>query len=182
LLADVALRGRMGPMRVLDIAAGHGLYGIGVAERNPEAHITALDWAAVLEVAEDNAHKAGVADRFEKLTGSAFDVDLGSPYDLALVTNFLHHFSAKVCTNFMRKVRESLNPGGRAVILEMAPNDDRVTPPMAASFSLTMLTSTAEGDAYTQTELMKFCRDAGFAKAEANPLSPTPQTAVVAEV
>lgn len=181
LLAEAALAGRTGPMRVLDIAAGHGVFGIGVAKLNPEARITALDWAAVLEVAEENAHKAGIADRFEKLPGSAFDVDFGGPYDLALVTNFLHHFSPETCTDFMRKVRGSLNPGGRAVILEMASNDDRISPPVAAGFSLTMLTTTAEGDAYTKSQLVKFCLDAGFAKAEAHPLLPTPQTAVVAE-
>jgi 2-polyprenyl-3-methyl-5-hydroxy-6-metoxy-1,4-benzoquinol methylase len=181
LLAEAALAGRSGPMRVLDIAAGHGLYGIGVAKVNPEARITALDWAAVLEVAEENAHKAGVADRFEKLPGSAFDVDFGGPYDLALVTNFLHHFSSETCTDFMRKVRGCLNPGGRAAILEFAPNDDRVSPPMAAGFSLTMLTTTAEGDAYTKTQLLKFCRDVGFTKAEVHPLLPTPQTAIIAE-
>ncbi len=183
LLADAALAGRSsGPMRVLDIAAGHGLYGIAVAKRNPEARITALDWAAVLDVAAENAHKAGVSDRFEKLPGSAFDQDLGGPYDMALVTNFLHHFSPATCTDFMRKVRASLNPGGRAVILEMAPNDDRISPPVAAGFSLTMLLSTAEGDAYTQSQLVKFCRDAGFTKAEAYPLVPTPQSAIIAEV
>jgi SAM-dependent methyltransferase len=181
LLAEAALAGRGGPMRVLDIAAGHGVYGVGVAKLNSEARITALDWAAVLEVAEENAQKAGVADRFEKLPGSAFDVDFGGPYDLALVTNFLHHFSPETCTDFMRKVRASLNPGGRAVILDFAPNDDRVSPPMAASFSLTMLATTAEGDAYTKTQLVKFCLDAGFVKAEAHPLLPTPQTAVIAE-
>jgi 2-polyprenyl-3-methyl-5-hydroxy-6-metoxy-1,4-benzoquinol methylase len=181
LLAQAGLAGRSGPMRVLDIAAGHGLYGIGVAKLNPEARITALDWAAVLEVAEENAQKAGAADRFEKLPGSAFEVEFGGPYDLALVTNFLHHFSPETCTNFMRKVRGSLNSGGRAVILEFAPNEDRVTPPMAAGFSLTMLTTTAEGDAYTQAQLVKFCLDAGFTKAEAHPLLPSPQTAVIAE-
>jgi hypothetical protein len=92
-----------------------------------------------------------------------------------------HHFSPETCTDFMRKVRGSLNPVGRAVILEMAPNEDRISPPIAAGFSLTMLATTAEGDAYTHTQLVKFCRDAGFAKAEAHPLLPTPQTAVVTE-
>jgi 2-polyprenyl-3-methyl-5-hydroxy-6-metoxy-1,4-benzoquinol methylase len=181
LLAEASLAGHSGPMRVLDIAAGHGLYGIGVAKLNPEARVTALDWAAVLDVADENARSAGVADRFEKLTGSAFDVEFGGPYDLVLITNFLHHFSPATCTDFMRKVRAALKPGGRAAILEMAPNDDRVSPPTAAAFSLTMLLSTAEGDAYTQNQLVKFCLDAGFAKAHAAPLTPTPQSVVIAE-
>src|SRR6185312_14001732 len=65
-MATIALGSGTGPMRVLDIAAGHGLYGIAVAQQNPQAQITGLDWPAVLAVAERNAQKAGVADRFTK--------------------------------------------------------------------------------------------------------------------
>jgi 2-polyprenyl-3-methyl-5-hydroxy-6-metoxy-1,4-benzoquinol methylase len=82
-------------MRVLDIAAGHGLFGIEIAKQNREAHIVALDWARVLDVAYENACKAGVGKRYERLPGSAFEVDYGGPYDAVLLTNFLHHFDAR---------------------------------------------------------------------------------------
>jgi Methyltransferase domain len=81
-LAAIVLDGLAGPLRVLDIAAGHGLFGIELAKVNPEAHITALDWAAVLEVARGNASKAGVEGRYHPLPGSAFDVEYGRPYDI----------------------------------------------------------------------------------------------------
>jgi hypothetical protein len=51
------------PLKVLDIAAGHGLFGIAFATNNPQAEVTALDWPGVLEVAKEN-EKAGVADPF----------------------------------------------------------------------------------------------------------------------
>jgi 2-polyprenyl-3-methyl-5-hydroxy-6-metoxy-1,4-benzoquinol methylase len=79
-------------MRVLDIAAGHGLFGIEIAKQNPHARVTGLDWAPVLRVALDNARKAGVQDRYDMLPGDAFEVDFGGPYDAVLLTNFLHHF------------------------------------------------------------------------------------------
>ena len=60
------------PWHVLDIAAGHGLFGITLAARNPRASVVALDWANVLTVAEENARAAGVADRFRTVPGSAF--------------------------------------------------------------------------------------------------------------
>jgi len=41
--------------KVLDIAAGHGIFGISVAKQNPVAHIYAADWRNVLEVARKNA-------------------------------------------------------------------------------------------------------------------------------
>ena len=79
-------------IKVLDIAAGHGMFGISVAQHYPNARIHAVDWKTVLPVAEENAEKFGVADRYHKIEGSAFDVDLGKDYDVILVTNFLHHF------------------------------------------------------------------------------------------
>ena len=59
--------------KILDIAASHGLFGITVAQRLPKAHIYALDWANVLEVARENAAKQGLADRYHLLPGSAFE-------------------------------------------------------------------------------------------------------------
>ncbi len=178
-LGNVVLDGLAGPVRVLDIAAGHGLFGIEVARQNPHAHIVALDWAPVLEVARGNAQKAGVADRFETLPGSAFDVDYGGPYDIVLLTNFLHHFDTATCVRLLRKVHAALKPGGRAATLEFVPNEDRVSPPMPASFSLTMLTTTESGDAYTFRELEAMYREAGFDRIAAVPIPGSPHTVVM---
>ena len=155
--------------KVLDIAAGHGIYWISVAKHNPSAHIYAADWKNVLEVAAKNAQAMGVADRHHLIPGSAFETDFGSGYDLALVMNFLHHFDVPTCTTFMRKVHAALKPGGRAAIGEFVPNPDRVSPPMAAAFSLMMLATTPSGDAYTFAELESISKDAGFLRVEMAP-------------
>jgi 2-polyprenyl-3-methyl-5-hydroxy-6-metoxy-1,4-benzoquinol methylase len=178
-LASVALGGLTGPVRVLDIAAGHGLFGIEVAKVNPQAQIVALDWAPVLEVARANAASAGVADRVTPLAGSAFDVDFGGPYDIVLLTNFLHHFDRATCVTLLKKVYAALKPGGRAATLDFVPNEDRVSPPMAAGFALTMLATTASGDAYTFSEYDSMYREAGFTHITATPAAPTPQTIVI---
>jgi hypothetical protein len=60
----------------------------------------------------------------------------------------------------MRKIRASLTPAGRCVTLDFVPNDDRVSPPMAAGFAM-MLGTTAAGDAYTFAEYETMFRDAG---------------------
>jgi 2-polyprenyl-3-methyl-5-hydroxy-6-metoxy-1,4-benzoquinol methylase len=148
--------------KVLDLAASHGLFGISVAKQNPGAHIYASDWKNVLEVAQKNADAMGVGDRYHLIPGSAFETDFGNGYDLALITNLLHGFDAPTCTNLMRKVHIALNPGGRAAIAEYVPNSDRVSPPIAAAFSLTMLAATASGDAYTFAELESIAKAAGF--------------------
>jgi SAM-dependent methyltransferase len=178
-LAALALQGQTGPMRVLDIAAGHGLFGIEVAKQNPQARVTGQDWAAVLGVAMKNAQKAGVQDRYELLPGSAFDVDFGGPYDAVLLTNFLHHFDKPTNVGLLKKVHAALKPGGRAATLEFVPDEGRVSPPQPAGFALTMLASTPSGDAYTLSELTAMYREAGFQEISGHPIPMSPQTVVL---
>lgn len=168
-------------LKILDIAAGHGLYGLALAKNNPQASIVALDWANVLEVAKENAQNAGVADRYSTIEGSAFDVDYGTGYDLILLTNFLHHFDPPTNETLLRKVHAALGEGGRAVTLEFVPNEDRVSPPDAAAFSVQMLGGTPGGDAYTFAELERMFRNAGFARSEMHELPPSIQRAVISE-
>ena len=178
-LGAVVLEGREGPMHVLDIAAGHGLFGIEIAKQNPQAHVTGLDWAPVLRVALRNAEKAGVKDRYDMLPGSAFEVEFGGPYDAVLLTNFLHHFDKITNVGLLKKVRAALKPGGCAATLEFVPNEDRVSPPMPAAFAMTMLTTTAEGDAYTFPELLAMYAEAGFKGVIAHPIPMSPHTVVM---
>jgi hypothetical protein len=121
-----------------------------------------------------------VQDRYDMLPGSAFDVDFGGPYDVVLLTNFLHHFDMDTCVGLLKKVRSALKPAGIAATLEFVPNEDRVSPPLPAAFSLTMLTSTAAGDAYTFKELAEMHRRAGFGEASAHAIPMSPHTIVMA--
>ena len=159
--------------KVLGLAVGHGLFEVTLARHNPNAEVWAVDWPNVLEVARENAAAAGVSARYHTIPGSAFDVEYGNDYDLVMITNFLHHFDVPTCEKLLAKVRAALKPGGRAVILEFVPNEDRVSPPVPAQFSLTMLAATPAGDAYTFSEHQRMLRNAGYSSVENHPLPPT---------
>jgi 2-polyprenyl-3-methyl-5-hydroxy-6-metoxy-1,4-benzoquinol methylase len=165
--------------KVLDIAAGHGMFGITLARHNPNASITALDWPNVLEVAKENAQKTGVAARYKTIPGDAFHADYGSGYDLVLLTNFLHHFDPPTNEKLLAKVHAALAAGGRAVTLEFVPNEDRVSPPAAAAFAMMMLGSTPSGDAYTFSEYERMFQKAGFRRNEIHPLPGSPQQVII---
>jgi ubiquinone/menaquinone biosynthesis C-methylase UbiE len=165
--------------KVLDIAAGHGMYGIAIGRHNPNADIVALDWKNVLAVATENAEKAGIGNRYCPIEGSAFDADFGDEYDIVLLTNFLHHFNAETNEALLRKVHRSLRPGGRAVTVEFVPDENRLTPSISAEFSLIMLATTPAGDAYTFQELNRMFRNAGFQSAELHEIPPSPQRVVI---
>jgi 2-polyprenyl-3-methyl-5-hydroxy-6-metoxy-1,4-benzoquinol methylase len=179
LLTDLVGVDSQQSLRVLDVAAGHGLFGITIAQRYPQAHVTALDWPNVLAVAQENARRAGIAARYALRPGSAFDIDWGGPYDLVLLTNFLHHFDVPTCERLAAKADAALAPGGRALTLEFIPEPDRITPPSTATFALAMLATTAHGDAYTFAEYQQIFARAGFVRSDFHPLPPTNQQAVV---
>ena len=166
--------------KVLDVAAGHGMYGVMIAKQNPNAEIFALDWPEVLKVAHENAKAAGVAARHHHLPGSAFEVDFGMNYDIVLLTGFLHHFDPQTIETILRKVHTALKPGGRAVTVEFIPNEDRVSPPAPAAFSMIMLGTTRAGDSYTYSEYDKMFRNAGFTLNELR-RSPGPQSFIISK-
>jgi cyclopropane fatty-acyl-phospholipid synthase-like methyltransferase len=141
----------------------------------------ALDWPNVLEVAKENAKKAGVESRYRTIPGSAFEVEYGTGYNLVLLTNFIHHFDLPTCEKMLKKVHAALAAGGRAVTLDFIPNEDRVSPPMAASFSLMMLGGTPSGDAYTFSEYQRVFATAGFSRTELHQLPPSYEQVVIAD-
>jgi SAM-dependent methyltransferase len=171
---------RLGPeAKILDITASHGLFGIAVAKQNPTAYIVALDFPSVLAVAKENAERFGVSDRYSLLPGDALTIPFGNDFDAILVPNILHQWDRPTIETFLKKVHASLKPGGQVLIIEFAPNDDRVSPPMPASFVLNMLVNTTGGDAYPLSELMQMLRNGAFVAVESHSLLPSPQTAIV---
>ena len=155
-----------GSVRVLDIAAGHGMFGISVAKHNPHASVVALDWEQVLNVARDNAEHAGIQDRYSLLPGDALNLDYGADYDLVLVTNFFHHFDIATCESVMRKIHGCLRNDGLVMTLEFVPNEDRVSPQVPAAFSFMMLGTTPSGDAYTFSQYDSMWSRAGLTSNE----------------
>ena len=167
-------------IRVLDVAAGHGMFGIAVAQQNPNAKIVALDWPVVLAVAEENARRFAVIGRYELLPGDALQVELGTGFDVVLIPNFMHLWDRATNVRFLKKVHAALAPQGRVIIVEFVPDESRVTPPVPALFALSMLANSAAGDVYTASEHRAMLKDAGFGDCQIRELAPTPHTAIVA--
>jgi 2-polyprenyl-3-methyl-5-hydroxy-6-metoxy-1,4-benzoquinol methylase len=149
------------PLKVLDLAAGHGHFGLQYARQYPHTHVVAQDAPTVLAVATENARAMGI-DHFSTIPGSVFDADLGSGYDVVVLANLLHFYGEAENIALLTKARQALKPGGIAVIVEFAPDDDRITPGNQGAFALFMLATTADGDTYTVNELMRMSERAGL--------------------
>ena len=149
-------------MRVLDVAAGSGVWGIALAEASPRVRITAVDWPQVLDVTLTVAARHGVGDRVEKLAGDVFEIDLGGGYQAAVLGHILHSFGESRCRRLLGKVRQALAPGGAIAVAEFLVDEARATKTNGLIFAVNMLVNTEDGGTYTFREIKGWLEQAGF--------------------
>lgn len=155
-------------MKVVDVACGSGVWGIAIAEADREAHVTAQDFPGMFETTREYLKRHGVEDRYDFLPGDLKQVDFGvERFDLALLGNIVHSEGERSSRDLFKRLHAGLRPGGRIVIVDMVPNDERTGPPFALLFALNMLINTEEGGTYTMSEYTRWLNDAGFGRVEA---------------
>jgi ubiquinone/menaquinone biosynthesis C-methylase UbiE len=152
-------------VRVLDLASGSGVWGIGLAQANPKTSVTAVDWEPVLKVTRRVAAKHGVGGQFAYVAGDVLKVDLGRGHDVATLGHILHSEGEPRSRALLKRVYEALAPGGTIAIAEWLPNEQRTAPPNALIFAVNMLVNTDVGDTFTFNEIASWLRDAGFTDA-----------------
>jgi SAM-dependent methyltransferase len=151
-----------GPVSVLDVAAGSGVWGVAFAHSSPFVHVRAVDWENVLPVTRKVATAHGVVERFTFVAGDISTADFGTGHRAATLGHILHSEGEERSRRLLARVYDSLAPGGTIVVAEFVPDDDRAGPPMPLIFAVNMLLHTDEGDAFTFAEIAGWLRDAGF--------------------
>jgi C-methyltransferase len=170
------------PLRVLDMACGHGIYGYTFCQRNPGARVCSLDWPKVLPVAERHAQRLGVHDRVELLAGDMFTAPLGGPYDLVMITNVLHHFSEKRATELLRRAAEVLRPDGRLALVGFTGGDESpAADPLPYLFSILMLVWTNEGEVHSEAGYHRMLADSGFGRPDVHRVANLPLRVLIAQ-
>ena len=159
----VAAKSRRKGLRIVDVASGSGVWSIPYAEEDPAVRVTAQDFPAVLKVTRGYLKRHGVTRQYDFLPGDLKSVEFPvGEYDLALLGNIVHSEGERSSRDLFRKLHRALAPGGRIVIIDMVPSDDRTTPPFPVFFALNMLINTEHGDTYTFSEYRKWLSEAGF--------------------
>jgi ubiquinone/menaquinone biosynthesis C-methylase UbiE len=154
-----------GPVRVLDLAAGSGVWGIGLAQKSPNVRVTAVDWPGVLTTTRKVATKHGVGDRFQFVPGDLDSADFGSGYQVATLGHILHSEGVERSKSLIDKTFRSLTAGGTIAIAEWLVNDERTQPPPGLIFAVNMLVNTDTGDTFSFGEIREWLRQAGFRDA-----------------
>ena len=166
--------------RVLDIAAGSGIYGYTLARRD-NVELTLLDWPNVLARTREWGQRLGADMRRVKfLEGNLFDLDYGGPYDVILLSHVYHHFDAETCLALTRKVAGALGGGGRVAVQEFVSSPD-LSNPAATMFSVIMLAWTRKGEAYAAADYARWFAAAGLKAPSIHPVGGMPTSWLVTQ-
>lgn len=152
-----------GVTRIMDVGGGSGAVSIALARANPALAAVVVDQEPVLVKTREHIAVAGLADRIGTAAVNVFADPLPPGCDAAVIANFLHDFSPERAAAVLRSTYEALPAGGRLIVMEIAPDDDRSGPPLPSVFTVTMIVNTEGGLAYTRAELKTMIEAAGFA-------------------
>lgn len=149
-------------VNVLDLAAGSGVWGIAIAQQSPQVHVTAVDWAGVIPVAQKNAERFGLSDRVKCIEGDLITAAFGTGYHLAILGHIIHSEGETRSRQLLHKVFEALAAGGTIAIAEWLVNEERTGPINATIFAVNMLVNSEEGDTYSFAEISSWLTEVGF--------------------
>lgn len=170
-----------GRRRLLDVGGGVGSYSILLAQRNPQLEVVVLDLPGVRQLAEETIASYGLSDRISFQEGDFNASCRGKDYDAVLLANILHDNTADACRDLLLKSREALVEGGLIIITEFYLDEDGVSPPVSAIFSVLMMLENRGAAEYPAKTILEWLAEAGFKDAAAHKLpEPSPMVVIVA--
>ncbi|MCL1888048.1 MAG: acetylserotonin O-methyltransferase [Kiritimatiellaeota bacterium] len=162
---------------LLDVACGAGTFSRLLAERLPGLRVTQFDLPPVLGVAGELAQGN---PRVSFAPGDYHADPLPGPFDTILYCGALHQETPEAAVALFRKIRASLTPGGRAVVVDLMTDASAVNPVFARLFSINMMLTNEGGRVYALDEVEGLLREAGFAAVSPRLLGDIPYGVVSA--
>jgi len=145
-----------GPPRVLDLGGGPGHMSRVFTEKGFRAVL--FDKPETVRYVGDAYGLDGEAEI--DLVGGDFVEDPlpQGPFDVVLLSNIIHIYSAETNRELLEKVSRVIRPGGVVAVADFL----RGRSPRAARFALVMLLRTGGGDTYAEEEVEAWLEAAGF--------------------
>lgn len=152
--------------RFLDVGGGPGTFSIMFCQHYPEMHAVVFDLPEVTEIAKGQIKQSGLEDRVTAHRGD-YNLDpLGNGYDMVFLSNIIHSIGEESIGNLFKKSFQALNPGGKIIVKDFISEENMVSPPHAAIFSVNMLIGTEEGRCYSRNEIEKWLSKNDFVSLE----------------
>jgi len=152
-------------IRVLDLASGCGIKSLVLAKNNPNADITCIDWAGVLEVAKRLADKWGILKQVSFRPGDLTTMGYGDcEFDAVLLGQITYHLSTDQNKSVLKRVYRALKPGGLLVIHVPIADEERCESEALMLAVVLFALYGEKGYVYTSSEYKAMLEDVGFSE------------------
>jgi SAM-dependent methyltransferase len=148
-----------GVTRALDLGGGPGTYSMELAKRR--IIVTLFDLPETIRIAQQIVGEQK-PKQIHFVAGDYHADDIGSGYDLVLVSQIVHSLSADESIALIEKSRNALTPKGTLAIHEFLLDENRAAPVPGALFSVNMLVNTPGGRSYSIEEMKGWLKKTGF--------------------
>jgi 2-polyprenyl-3-methyl-5-hydroxy-6-metoxy-1,4-benzoquinol methylase len=165
---------------MLDIGGSHGLYSIELCKKYPGLTSTILELPGAIDSASALAAAHGLTDRVKYQSGNALTDELGvEQYDLIMINNVVHHFTADQNVKLAQKVARALKPMGIYVIGEVIRGNNPGKGGADAWCASLYFSLTSESGAWSIEEIKAWQQNAGLKTQRAISLMKGPGFKVV---
>jgi len=159
-----------GVHKALDLGGGPGTYSVELARQGIAT--TLFDLPNTITIARKMTRQSKVK-KIDFVSGDFHTDDIGSGYDLVLISQIVHSLSVSESLALLKKVYIALNANGKVVLHEFFLGHNRSFPVSGALFTVNMLVNTAAGRCYTPQEMKKWLVLTGFTAINVKNLSDT---------
>lgn len=150
------------PMKILDLGAGSGVFSIELAKLYPKAQIYAFELPKVSELTQKFIDRSGLSERIHIISGDFTRDEIGSDYDLVLISDVLSEYSFRTVMSTLKKVYDSMKFRGVVAIFDYIFDDKRTSPTEVVTHSINMLINTLDGEVLANTDIWFAMKEAWF--------------------
>lgn len=129
--------------RLLDIGGGTGSWSIAIAQRHQNITAAILELPTAVELARSRVTAAGLRQRITVITGDAMAGELPAGYDVFLLANLIHYWSAEQNQDLLQRVRRAAQPGSALLLADFWTNPGHTEPLQAALWPANSLCTSA---------------------------------------
>ena len=168
--------------KLIDLGGGAASYSIALCDANPQLKAVVVDQKEPLSVARPLVEENNLGDRITLLEGSFFDTQLGTGYDVCLISGVVLIKPEEDCRRLFKVAFDTLEPGGLVVIQDYVRIEDdpqRKRLDTLEDLYVLVVFDPGAGDR-EGAEVASWLEDAGFRNSKTIPL-PTQLGLVTAE-